>query len=248
MRNALPFTLILLAGCSAIDNIAPRDNGYARERAMAEIAIVSTTSEQTPSPDDGGGVDVGDPCPDCNDPPGACGVGRVGDGRHCTRCRECGGDGRIDRDDLEWIRLSSGKPAAAEPVTSAQPADDCCGEEGRSYVLQRGADEEIDTQEIDLQEIGLQRIHVQEIGERRYGAAERTKEIVLRMTLPTRDGWPNNWYGQKRQQFEEADWTVRAQLDPASEHDVAFFDVYTPSGKLVQFYEPIELGDVKDLE
>jgi thioredoxin-related protein len=52
---------------------------------------------------------VGDKCPECNNPPGQCGVGRVGDGRICVLCEKCGGDGRIDEKDLK-------------PKTPEQPA------------------------------------------------------------------------------------------------------------------------------
>lgn len=63
----------------------------------------STNSIYVPDETDGGGDDPkpGDKCPDCNDPPGACGVGKVGDGRICQTCDLCKGDGRIDESDLQ---------------------------------------------------------------------------------------------------------------------------------------------------
>ena len=66
--------LIFLPGCGT--GLFPSGIGYAQQRAMAEIAIASTTAKATPAPD--AKPAIGDKCPDCNDPPGACGVGRTG--------------------------------------------------------------------------------------------------------------------------------------------------------------------------
>jgi hypothetical protein len=89
--------LAIVAGCS----IAPGKTEAPfpwKQRFMAEVAIVSVTSDVTPGPRPQ--PKIGDKCRDCNDPPGACGVGRVGDGRDCDRCGSCGGDGKIDERDL----------------------------------------------------------------------------------------------------------------------------------------------------
>lgn len=89
---------LILPGCSSVNPFTPRDIGYAKERAMAEIAIASVANGTEPTPVNG--PKVGEKCPDCNDPPGACGVGKVGDGRICVECRTCRGDGRIDEGDV----------------------------------------------------------------------------------------------------------------------------------------------------
>jgi hypothetical protein len=94
----LLLSLVALGGCDSLSPVTNREIGYARERAMAEIAIAAVTSSQSPTPIDG--PKVGAKCPECNDPPGACGVGKVGDGRVCVTCRTCGGDGRIDQRDI----------------------------------------------------------------------------------------------------------------------------------------------------
>jgi len=90
-------SLIVVGGCSIIPG--PSEPPFPwKQRFMADVAIVSATSDVAPGPRPQ--PKVGDRCRDCNDPPGACGVGRVGDGRDCSRCGTCGGDGRIDEQDL----------------------------------------------------------------------------------------------------------------------------------------------------
>ncbi|MEM1225973.1 MAG: hypothetical protein AAGJ40_09750 [Planctomycetota bacterium] len=105
------------AGCSASSPFAPRDIGFAKERAIAEIAIIASTmaSDVVPS-----GPKVGDKCPDCNDPVGACGVGRTGDGRTCDRCGLCNGDGKIDEQDLSGEPVVVEEPIV-EPVPDPEP-------------------------------------------------------------------------------------------------------------------------------
>lgn len=94
-------TLLAIAGCVAPSLPEPGQDSFPwQHRAMAEIAIVSVTAG---TPDAKPGPTVGGKCPDCNDPPGACGVGRVGDGRTCSKCNRCDGDGRIDDRDLRSL-------------------------------------------------------------------------------------------------------------------------------------------------
>jgi hypothetical protein len=98
-----PFVLIgfllSLAGCTGVPGISPSPDAYPwLERATAEIALASVTNGPNIKPDSR--PVVGSKCPDCNDPPGACGVGKTGDGRTCNRCETCRGDGRIDEQDL----------------------------------------------------------------------------------------------------------------------------------------------------
>lgn len=90
-------SLLLHGGCAK--PFAPSEPPFPwQQRFMADVAIVASTSDTAPGPRPQ--PKVGDRCRDCNDPPGACGVGRVGDGRDCDRCGSCGGDGRIDERDL----------------------------------------------------------------------------------------------------------------------------------------------------
>jgi len=90
-------SLLIHGGCAK--PFAPSEPPFPwQQRFMAEVAIVAATSDTAPGPRPQ--PKVGDKCRDCNDPPGACGVGRVGDGRDCDRCGSCGGDGRIDERDL----------------------------------------------------------------------------------------------------------------------------------------------------
>lgn len=101
LMNFMLLACVLLSGCYSTASPA-LVGGHARERAMAEIAIAFVTAD-TATPDNG--PSVGDKCPSCNDPPGACGVGKVGDGRDCDTCGKCNGDGRIDERDLAGSQL-----------------------------------------------------------------------------------------------------------------------------------------------
>ncbi len=113
MRYALAVIVLTLVvgGCSEGPLRPSLDTGYAKQRAMAEIAIASVTADSAPD----AGPSVGDKCPACNDPPGACGVGKVGDGRTCTPCQTCGADGRIDERDLSGSGIAS-SAGPAEPL------------------------------------------------------------------------------------------------------------------------------------
>lgn len=93
------FVAVLLALLPACGSpLSPQRDQYPwMERVVAEIALVTAgDTDVAPRPE----PKVGDKCPDCNDPPGACGVGRVGDGRDCRTCLRCNGDGRIDQRDI----------------------------------------------------------------------------------------------------------------------------------------------------
>lgn len=120
MRSILTIAALLaiLAGCDDEPLVNPAVD-FATERAMAEIAIASVTTDRAPAPVDK--PQVGDQCPQCNNPPGACGVGRVGDGRTCDPCRECGGDGRIDDRDLMMGPMPPEQTIPIEPIPDPLP-------------------------------------------------------------------------------------------------------------------------------
>lgn len=106
-------------GCRASLLPGPVDLGHNVERAMAEIAIASQTAPRTP---DRELPSVGDKCPDCNDPPGDCGRGKVGDGRDCSTCGKCNGDGRIDQKDLDNLSASGEiEVPVPDPVPDQDP-------------------------------------------------------------------------------------------------------------------------------
>lgn len=90
--------LSLVSGCSAVVS-QPKSTYPWKYRAMAEIALATVGADPAPQPKPA--PKAGDKCPECNDPPGKCGVGRVGDGVVCRVCRTCNGDGRIDDRDLK---------------------------------------------------------------------------------------------------------------------------------------------------
>lgn len=88
----------ITTGCAVIPTRPAADPYPWRERAMAEIALASVAVSPSIAPDEK--PVVGAKCPVCNDPPGDCGVGKTGDGRDCSRCGTCNGDGRIDEQDV----------------------------------------------------------------------------------------------------------------------------------------------------
>lgn len=90
--------LIALPGCHSVTS-QPKSTYPWKYRAMAEIALATAGADTLPAPKPA--PKVGDKCPECNNPPGDCGVGRVGDGRICKVCLTCNGDGRIDDRDLK---------------------------------------------------------------------------------------------------------------------------------------------------
>lgn len=92
------FSLLILcfSGCTDSVGINKTYDNYAN--AMALIAkynvIDSQNIDEIPQPK------IGDKCQDCNNPPGECGIGRVGDGTTCLKCETCNGDGVIHEMDL----------------------------------------------------------------------------------------------------------------------------------------------------
>lgn len=119
-KGFLPLLVLivpLFVGCDTTLPFVTPDIGHAKERAMAEIAIASVTGEQSPTPVD---PVAGDKCPDCNDPPGRCGVGKVGDGVQCDTCGRCNGDGRVDEADLTGQSVLEPVPDPATDTPAAQ--------------------------------------------------------------------------------------------------------------------------------
>lgn len=130
--------LILSSGCTTNLDVRPYpdepdypwtgesfgDLGQSAHSDAAAALAFSTRGLYVPDGEpDGGGDDVkpGDKCPDCNDPPGACGVGRVGDGRICQTCDRCKGDGIIHESDLEQAPRFPG----VTQITMPSPVCDC---------------------------------------------------------------------------------------------------------------------------
>lgn len=104
--------IAITTGCTATTGETSHPFTW-QHRFAADVAIVATTDDAAPTPRPQ--PKVGDRCRDCNDPPGACGVGRVGDGRDCDRCGSCGGDGRIDESDL--AETAGNETPAARTIT-----------------------------------------------------------------------------------------------------------------------------------
>lgn len=97
-HTTLIFFLILLSGCSTKEKSAT-----SLEHAISSAIItksISFSSTNIPAPNN---PKIGDVCPQCNNPPGKCGVGKVGDGVICDTCLQCGGDGIIDEKDLNQV-------------------------------------------------------------------------------------------------------------------------------------------------
>ncbi|MGV3484788.1 MAG: hypothetical protein ACO1RT_10255 [Planctomycetaceae bacterium] len=114
------WVIVLSIGCTVhVPGITPAEKPYPwRHRATAEISLAAV--ETTPAPD----VKpvAGSKCPSCNDPPGACGVGKTGDGRDCDTCGTCMGDGRVDAVDLtEFDELRSPDLTEHEDASTAEP-------------------------------------------------------------------------------------------------------------------------------
>jgi len=91
--------LIFVTGCNNTIEQKKSNNPKAMDHAISSVLIAkaNTLSENIIIPNT---PKVGDKCPQCNDPPGQCGVGKVGDGVICDKCLMCNGDGRIDQEDL----------------------------------------------------------------------------------------------------------------------------------------------------
>lgn len=68
---------------------------------------------------------VGDKCPQCNDPPGKCGVGKVGDDVICDTCLECNGDGIIDEKDLSQNYYQNDNNLTKNGIVTMYTNDGC---------------------------------------------------------------------------------------------------------------------------
>lgn len=101
MKNTTYIILfcLLLSGCSSTKNNKPEPIDHAISSALVSFSI--SFDQSAPFIPDA--PKVGDLCPQCNNPPGKCGVGKVGDGVICDTCLECNGDGIIDEEDLNKI-------------------------------------------------------------------------------------------------------------------------------------------------
>jgi hypothetical protein len=99
MKYAL-ILLLLITGCVTPENQEWSSSSLDHSVASALVAKYNTIDSGKNVPDGPVEPQIGDKCPECNDPPGQCGVGKVGDGRICVKCEKCGGDGRIDEKDL----------------------------------------------------------------------------------------------------------------------------------------------------
>lgn len=96
MRNYIIIFLLLFSGCSQEEKWEVNPFNHAVVSTL--VAKHNTLSSAINIPFD---PKVGDKCPECNDPPGSCGVGKVGDGRVCVVCEKCGGNGIINEENLK---------------------------------------------------------------------------------------------------------------------------------------------------
>jgi len=101
MKNATLHTIlfcILFSGClTSVSNNTPKPIDHAISSSLIS-SLISFDNLDLPTPNT---PKVGDVCPQCNNPPGKCGVGKVGDGVICDTCPECNGDGIINKEDLD---------------------------------------------------------------------------------------------------------------------------------------------------
>ena len=111
---------IVFAGCELI----PKPNAddlieYGRGSASAVLSVVAATRSEVPE-NETDELKPGQTCPNCN------GRGTSGDG--LTKCRVCGGDGRIDDRDIQATAVTP----PAEPIgPPKQPPPDRFGNFGR---------------------------------------------------------------------------------------------------------------------
>jgi len=117
--------ILFCVGCTTKTQTFTQAGPLNHAHATALIAKYSNlVATQPVTPD---GPKVGDKCPQCNDPPGKCGVGKVGDGVVCDTCPLCKGDGKIDERDLQAepqaLKLEeTTKPTKVEPKVSTPVA------------------------------------------------------------------------------------------------------------------------------
>lgn len=112
MRNYIIIFLLLFSGCSQEEKWEVNPFNHAIVSTLVAKYNTLDSTINIPS-----GPKVGDKCPECNDPPGSCGVGKVGDGRVCVLCERCGGNGIIDE---ENIKPSNGNNPEPEPTPQPQ--------------------------------------------------------------------------------------------------------------------------------
>lgn len=96
--NRLIFFLLLFVGCTP--PATQWDAGVEDHTRASALLAKYNALETSPSPVTPNGPTVGSNCPECNDPPGGCGPGKVGDSVVCVPCGVCGGDGKIDENDV----------------------------------------------------------------------------------------------------------------------------------------------------
>jgi hypothetical protein len=88
---------LFISGCASMETDRWTATPLDHSRTASLVAKYNNLSTIVVVPN---GPQIGDKCPECNDPPGQCGVGSVGDGTVCVKCENCGGDGKIDEKDL----------------------------------------------------------------------------------------------------------------------------------------------------
>lgn len=127
MRTLALLLILFFAGCNAKTQTFTPAGPLNHAHAAALIAKYSSLVDAQPVTPDG--PNVGDKCPQCNDPPGKCGVGKVGDGVVCDTCPLCKGDGKIDERDLQAepqaLKLEETlEPTKVEPRVSPEVTSD----------------------------------------------------------------------------------------------------------------------------
>jgi hypothetical protein len=127
MRTLALLLILFFVGCNAKTQTVTPAGPLNHAHAAALITKYSSLVDAQPvTPDE---PNVGDKCPQCNDPPGKCGVGKVGDGVVCDTCPLCKGDGKIDERDLQAepqaLKLEeTPKPTKVEPRVSPEVTSD----------------------------------------------------------------------------------------------------------------------------
>lgn len=118
------FKYVLLVLFLCCNHLYGKELSYEHAVAANLIAKYQTLTQ---SPDIGPvKPKVGDKCPQCNNPPGKCGVGKVGDGVICDICLECNGDGRIDEKDLNKNLQADEKTTNTKNGTVTMYTSDGC--------------------------------------------------------------------------------------------------------------------------
>ncbi len=119
MRILLLMLVLLCLGCTSKTQVTIQAKPIDHAHAAALIAKYSSlVPEQPVTPDE---PKVGDKCPQCNNPPGKCGVGKIGDGVICDTCPMCKGDGKIDEQDLKSEVQGEPQALKLEPEPTKTP-------------------------------------------------------------------------------------------------------------------------------